>query len=55
MILTSENIIIDGVGNDSKVGRAKTKVKYFSKKNLKTTKSKILVRSKNHNCFSKSI
>lgn len=34
-----KNTIIDEINNNSKVGRVKTKVKYFSKQNKKTAKS----------------
>lgn len=51
LISSSKSIVIDGVNSNNEVGKAKIKVKYFSGKNWKIVKSKILVKSKNHNFF----
>lgn len=53
LTLVSKSIISwDGKG--SKINRVKSKVKYSNRKNRKTIKSKILIRSESHNFSSKS-
>lgn len=50
-----KSTIINWVGGNSKVGKAKDKAKSSSNKNQKIIKSTILIKFKNHNCSFKSI
>lgn len=48
LILGSKSIIINRVGSDYKIDRAKTKAKHFYRENRKMAKSKIIVRPENY-------
>lgn len=51
LISASKSIIINGIDDNSKVSKAKTKAKRSSGNNKKTTKSNILIKFENHDFF----